>query len=484
MNGQKKKSGVLSGLAWSFGERICAQLISTIVTIILARLLDPNLYGIIAIVTVIINFLNVFVNGGFSTAIVQKKDTDDADYNSCFTLSFIVSWIVYGILIFISPLVAKLYKIPDLRILIIVLGIRLPIAAINSIQQAIIQRNMKFKNFFIATIWGTLVSAVVGITLAYKGYGVWALVAQYLSNIIIDTIVLFFINDWKPKFMFSTKRIREIWNFGGKVFGANLVDTTLQDIRSLLIGKVFGPADLSYYNHGQKYTSLIVENVNSSISKVMLPVYSKKQSDYKELLNAMRLSVRVATYVLTPLLIGFAVVSECFVRVVLTEKWLGCVPFICIFCVAYWFRPLCSICAQGILAIGKSAIILKQMLMVHFMSILTILIAIFSLKSVVAIAFSYLLCEVISLFLFSYYAKKSMGYTYKCQLMDVLPHLAIGIVMGVCVYFIEIWLSGWTVLKLLILVASGAIIYIALSYITSNSAFAYILKKIKGIVNK
>lgn len=481
MRRERNKTGIVAGLAWSFGERICAQLISTIVTIILARLLEPEYYGTVAIVTVIINFLNVFVTGGFSNAIVQKKEADSLDYDTCFVLSFLVAIILYGLLVATSPFIAQFYEMPALRMLIVVLGLRLPIASLNSIQQAVIQRSMQFKNFFVATIWGTLISAVVGILLAYKGFGVWALVAQYMSNVVIDTIVLLVMNDWKPRFRFSKERISRIWKFGSKVLGSNFVDAIIQNVRSLLIGKVFGAEDLSFYNQGQKYTSLIVDNVNSSISKVMLPVYSQKQSDKDELIRSMRLSVSVATYILVPLLIGFGALSDTFVRVILTEKWMQCVPFIRIFCLAYWFRPFCVICAQGILSIGKSGVMLRQTIIVHFFSIMTLIVAVFAMRSVVAIALSYLICDGISLVLHSMLAKRNVGYNYMDQIVDVAPTLFIGGIMGVVVYYVSKTFNDANIIILLVQIVIGAVVYISLSLLTNNKAFAYLLSKIKRL---
>lgn len=275
----KTKNDVTKGLFWTFGERITAQLISTIVGIVLARVLDPEHYGIIAIVTVFITFFNVFVTSGFSSAVVQKKDVDDLDYDTAFYIGLIVAIIAYIILFFTSNFIADFYKMPDLGLVIKVMSIRLPLAALNATQQAYVRRKMEFKKFFIATSFGTIISGFVGIAMALSGFGVWALVTQYLTNTTIDSIVMWFVCGWKPKLQFSLKRAESIYSFGWKVLVSDLVATIEGDIRSLIIGKQFGSSDLAFFDNGKKYPALLVNNIDTAINKVMLPVYSQNQDN-------------------------------------------------------------------------------------------------------------------------------------------------------------------------------------------------------------
>lgn len=465
-------------MIWAFGERVCAQLISTVVAIILARLLEPSMYGTVAIVTVIIEFLNVFVTDAFSTALIQKKGADELDFNSCFLLSVSVAAALYLILAIASPWIAEFYHSPVLRPIILVLGLRMPVAAVNSIQQAMIQKQMRFKSLFVATLIGTIISAIVGISMAYAGYGVWALVTQYMTNVVIDTIALFFLNNWRPKIRFSVERAKGIWSFGGKVLASHLISTGGKNIRSLIIGKVFGPEELSFYNNGQKYVSLIVDNVNSSIQKVMLPVYSERQQDRVKLLATMQMSVRVATYILTPLLFGFAIIADSFVRVILTEKWMGCIPYIRIFCAGYWFLPMSSIRCQAILATGKSQIVLKVKIITNSISLVFVFIAAFIVRNVLAIACFWVLGELISCILSVYFTNKLLGYQYRDQIKDIFPTLCIGVCMVVAVYLAHMVLKTSDIVSLLIQILSGATVYILLSHITNNKAYRYTLEKI------
>ena len=429
------KSSVINGLFWSFGERITAQLVTTVVTIILARILDPSHYGVISIVTVFISLCNIFVTSGFGSAVVQKKEATDADFNTAFVISFSLSIILYVILFVTSPLIAEFYNMYELTAVIRVMGIRLIIASFNTIQHAYVQRQMKFKKFFFATLVGTIISAIVGILLAYFGFGVWALVAQYLTNTTIDTIALRFVCDWKVKIEFDKDKAKSLFSFGSKVLCTELIYTLEGDIRSLIVGKVFGPSDLAYYDQGKKYPSLFVTNISSSINKVMLPAFSKEQDNKEKLKDMLRKSIRIGVFILAPLLIGFALVSNNFILLLLTEKWLPAVPFIQVFCIVYLTRPLESACHQALLAIGDSGLVMKIMLGINALALLTVFIAVFAFKSVFMIAIGSLFSTLISIFLFMFMTYKKIGYSPKEQIKDVLPSLMLSFVMGIFVYF-------------------------------------------------
>ena len=376
------KQRVIGGLIWSFAERICAQLVTLIVGIVLARILSPDDYGIISIVTVFITLCEVFVNGGFSTAIVQKKEADKSDFNTAFYMSFGMSVILYLLLFFAAPYIAKFYEREILKNVIRVLSIKLVITSLNTIQQAYLQRLMKFRKFFIATIFGTVISCGVGIIMAYRGCGVWSLVAQYLTNTIVDTIILCFVCGWNPGLKVSRKKAKEIYSFGWKVLCTNLVPTIGNNLRSLLVGKKFGSEELAYYDQGRKYPALLVDNVNSTIQKVMLPTFSRMQDNKLELKNALRTSVRLEVYLLSPILVGFAAVAQTFVSVVLTSKWEAAIPFIWIFCANYFTRPIESSCHQALLAIGKNGVVFTMMVIIQITDLALMLIGVFVLKSV------------------------------------------------------------------------------------------------------
>ena len=478
-----KKNSVIGGLFWTFGERIVAQLVTTVVTIILARLLDPEHYGIISIVTVFISLCNIFVSSGFGSAVVQKKEVDDNDFNTAFTISFAISLLLYLVLFLIAPFISKFYKMVELTPVIRIMGIRLIIASLNTIQHAHIQRQMKFKKFFFATLLGTIISAIVGILMAWFGFGVWSLVAQYLTNTTIDTIVLYFVCTWKPKIKLDKNKAKELYSFGWKVLCTELIFTLEGDIRSLIVGKAFGPTDLAYYDQGKKYPSLFVTNINTSINKVMLPAFSRKQDNINQLKEMLRKAIQVGAYLLAPILIGFALISKQFIMLLLTKKWLPAVPFIQIFCIVYLTRPLETACHQALLAIGKSGLVMKIMLLINLFALSTVIIAVFIFKNVLFIALGSLITAFVSLSVFIFFSYKNFKYSFKEQLEDLLEPVAISIFMGIVVYFI-----GKIKLNLMILiflqVLAGTIIYAIISSIVKPEAFLYLKNKLIKIMKK
>ena len=477
------KNGIKGGLIWSFGERITAQLVSTVVTIVLARLLDPTHYGIISIVTVFITFCNVFVTSGMGSAIVQKKEVDDEDYNTAFFVSLSIALALYVVLFFAAPVISDFYEMDELKWVLRIMALRLPLASVNTIQQAHVQRAMQFKRFFIATLFGTVLSGFVGIGCAISGLGVWSLVAQYLTNTTVDTIVLLFVEKWIPKFQFSVEKAKSIFSFGWKVLATDLVYTAEEDIRSLIVGKVFGSADLAYYDQGKKYPSILVNNLNSAINKVMLPAYSRSQDDLENLKKMLRKSIAVGIFVLAPVLIGFAAVSDSFISVVLTDKWMFCSPYIKIFCFIYLTRPLETACHQALLAIGRSDVVLRIMIAINVVALAAVFIAVFGFNSVFLIAVGSLLSSFVSLACFMGYSNKLITYHFNEQLADIVPALFSSAVMGVVVYVIG--LAGINKYLLLFLqVVVGGIVYVLLAKLLKIQAFQYLLESVKKMTKR
>ena len=478
-----KKNGIKGGLIWSFGERITAQLVSTLVTIVLARLLDPTHYGIISIVTVFITFCNVFVTSGMGSALVQKKEVDERDYNTAFLISLTIALVLYAVLFFAAPYIAQFYEMPELKWVLRVMALRLPLASVNSIQQAHVQRAMQFKRFFVATLFGTVLSGIVGILLALRGFGVWALVAQYLTNTTVDTIVLLFVEKWIPKFQFSLEKAKSIYSFGWKVLATDLVYTAEEDIRSLIVGKVFGSADLAYYDQGKKYPSILVNNLNSAINKVMLPAYSRSQDDLENLKKMLRKSIAVGIFVLAPVLIGFAAVSDTFIDVVLTSKWIFCSPYIKIFCFIYLTRPLETACHQALLAIGRSDIVLRIMIAINVVALAAVFVATFGFHSVFLIAVGSLISSFVSLGCFMFFSNRLIGYKFKEQLEDVCPALLFSAIMGVVVYMLG-FINFNKIFVLIIQVLVGGVIYVVLSKLFRLNAYEYLMTMVKKSLTK
>ena len=429
-----KGNDIASGLFWTFGERIGAQLMTTVVAMLLARLLAPSYYGLISIVTVFIDLCNIFVTSGLGTAVVRKPDADSLDFNTAFALSFGLSAVLYAALFLCAPLISRFYGIAALTPVMRVMGLRLLLAALNTIQRASIQRAMAFRRLFIGSLFGTLLSGVAGVCAALYGLGVWALVIQNLTNTAVNTAILFFIGAWRPRLEYSGKRVRYILSFGSKVLAADLIANLERNVRSLIIGKVFGSAELAFYDHGSRYPSLLVDNVNSSINSVMLPAYARVQDDAGKLLQMLRRSIRMGMFLLGPMLIGFMAVADNFVRVVLTEQWLPCVPFLRIFCLAYLTRPLETCCHKMLLAIGHEEVPLRVIAAVNVTAMASLLAATFAFQSVFLIAAGNLLVTLVSLAGFMTASNRLVGYRLSQQLCDILPSLSISALMGCAAY--------------------------------------------------
>lgn len=476
MDSSKQK--VAGGLFWSYGERIMAQLVSLIVSIVLARLLDPENYGVISIVMIFITLCDAIVTGGFGNSIVQKKDADELDVNTMLICSVATSFFLYVILFLAAPFIADFYQMEIIRPILRVLGLRLLISGVNSIQRAWIQKRMLFKRFFISTSFGTIISAVVGISMAYMGAGAWALVGQYLTNSFIDTVVLFITNDWRPKLQFSFDRAKQMLSYGWKVLLTTVVYTVEGDLRSLIVGKQFGSADLAYYDQGKKFSNLLVSNINTSISNVMFPVLSKNQDNRERMKAICRRSIKTSTYLLAPLLLGLIAVSNEFVRVILSDKWLPCVPFLQILTLVYLVRPLTTTDQQAIMSTGRSDLTLRIMIAVNVTDVILLLIAVFAMKSVIMIAVGALLTEVVSMALFMKYVKKCIGYTYLEQLSDIAPSLLLAISMGVIVYLVG-KINVNVIIVLFLQVVVGAGYYLAMSCILHFEPFIYLVKMLK-----
>ncbi len=478
MSEKNIKSRVVGSLIWVFFERMSTQLISMIVSIVLARILAPEHYGTISIVAVFIAFLNVFITSGFGVALVQKKDADEVDFDTAFLLSLGLSVILYAVMFAIAPAIAAFFETSELCEILRVMGVQIPLAAVNNIQRSYLQRNMKFKRFFWVTLGGTVASGVAGIIMAICGMGVWALVVQYISNTVFSTVILFIVCPWHPHFRFSLEKAKEICSFGWRVLATQLVSTIESDIRSLIIGKKFGTASLAYYDHGKRYPSLLVTNISSSIDSVMLPAYSKEQDNRQRVLAMLRRSIQIGLYVLAPVLIGFAAVSDSFIELVLTEKWMDAAPYLRIFCIVYLTRPIESSCKQALLSIGKSGRVLVLTIIINVIALLGTVIAVFALQSVLAVAFVSLVCTLVSLTGYILFSRVQFQYKFKMQIQDAFSPIAIGVVMYVAASLVGL-LPIHTLPVLLLQILTGVIVYVGLSALFRVKSFVYILEMLK-----
>ncbi len=466
---------------WTFMERIGAQGVSFIVSLVLARLLLPEQYGIIALVTVIINICDVFVSSSFSNALIQKKNADDKDFSTVLFFNIAFSLGLYALLFVVAPVISLFFEYEQLTAVIRVMGIKLIIASVNSVQKAMVSRKMQFKKFFWATLGGTLVSAVVGIVMALNGFGVWSLVGQYLVNSFIDTVVLAVVIRWVPKLVFSFKRLGGLLSYGWKVLVASLVNVIYNDIRTIIIGFKYTNADLAFYNQGKKIPNLLVANINSSIQSVMFPLMSNKQDDREGIKRIVRRSMKTSAFIIMPMMFGLAAVAEPLVKVILTDNWLGCVPYLQILCINFALMPIQTANLQAIYALGRSDIALKLEIIKRGFNLALVLIS--CQFGVMAIAASSvvgaLFCSVVNAFP----NKKLLKYGYFEQIKDILPFVGMSAVMAAAVIGIG-FIPMNLYLKLIIQVIVGIALYVAFSMIFKVESFRYILNIIKPYLVK
>lgn len=470
------KKTVGSNLIWRLLERIGAQGVTFIVSLVLARILDPKIYGLVALVTVITTILQVFVDSGMASALIQKKDADNIDFSTVFFFNVFFCIILYTLLFLFAPILSTLYKRPELTSVIRVLGIIVIISGVKNVQQAYVSRNLLFKKFFFATLGGTVLAGIVGVWMAYNGYGVWAIVAQYLLNAGVDTILLWIIVRWRPQFVFSFSRLKQLFSFGWKLLVSALIDRVWTQLRQLIIGVKFTVEDLAYFNKGNEFPMYATTAINSSIDSVLLPVLSKAQDDKKLVKNMTRKAISVSSCVMWPAMIGLAACAEPFIRLVLTDKWLFAVPYLRIFCISYAFYPIHTANLNAIKAVGRSDIFL---ILEIIKKIVVFLLIVFSMWfGVYALALSTLIGDALCTVINAWPNKKLLDYSFFEQIKDIFPSLCFAIIMGGIVFCIQ-FIGLNDLLTLIIQIVVGISIYLGLTFVFRRTIFDYFVSFIK-----
>lgn len=471
----------INNFIWRFAERCGAQLVTFIVSIVLARILTPEDYGVVALATVFTSILQVFVDSGLGTALIQKKNADDLDFSSVFYFNFVVCIVLYIVMFFTAPFISVFYNDSSLTLIVRVASLTIVISGVKGIQQAYVSRNMLFKRFFFATLGGTIFSAFIGIGLAYAGFGVWAIVAQQLSNTAIDTLILWITVKWRPKKIFSIKRLKELLNFGWKLLVSSLFNTVYNNLRNLIIGKYYSSADLAYYNQGDKFPNLIVTNINSSIDSVLLPTLSSAQDEKNRVKSMTRRAIKTSTYIMAPLMMGLAFCATPIVRLILTEKWMPCVPYLQIFCITYMFWPIHTANLNAINAMGRSDYFLKLEIVKKAIGMLLLLSTMHF--GVMVMAYSLLVTTVTSMIINSWPNKNLLGYSLKEQIIDIFPGIFLALLMGLAISLVRL-LALPDIVTLAFQIPLGAVIYIGLSYVFKIEPFEYLLNMVKSTLKK
>lgn len=470
-------TNVITNFFWRFLERCGAQGVTFIVSIVLARLLDPTVYGTVALVTIFTTIMQVFVDSGMGNALIQKKDADDLDFSSVFYFNMAMCSVLYLIMFFAAPFIASFYRMPELTAIVRVLSFVVVISGVKNVQQAYVSRHLMFKRFFFSTLGGTIGAAVIGIAMAYLGFGVWALVAQMLFNAAVDTTILWITVKWRPKKMFSFQRLKSLFSYGWKLLASSLIDTVYNDLRQLIIGKKYSSGDLAYYNQGKKFPQLIVTNINTSIDSVLLPTMSKAQDDMAAVRSMTRRAIKTSTFLMMPAMIGLAVCAEPLVQLILTEKWLPCVLFLRIFCITYAFYPIHTANLNAIKAMGRSDLFLKLEIIKKTVGIIAILITMWI--SVQAMAYSFLVTTILNQIINSWPNKKLLNYSYLEQVKDMMPQILLSLGMGAAIYAVS-FLHLSASLTLLIQILLGVLVYWSGSKVFHVESYTYIIEMVKN----
>ena len=422
---------VIQGIIWRMLEQFGAQLITFVVSIVLARILGPEEFGTVALLTIFISLSQCLVNSGFGVALIQKKDADDLDFNSVFYFSLAISVVLYGVLWLGAPIIATFYGKPILTVVLRVAAMKLFLDGINGVQNAVLAREMLFKLSFRITLSGTIASGIVGIWMAYAGYGLWALVWSSLISGFVAMGIRWFLIGWRPGLEFSWQRLKGLFHFGSKMLASGLLDTFFNQIYGLLIGKLYSPSDLAYFNRGENLPQMVMNSIQGSIGSVVFPALSKMQDDPGKIKMAMRKVLQMSSFFVFPMMFGLAAVAKPIVLLLLTEKWLPAVPYMQLACISYAFWPMHVANLQAVQALGRSDIFLKLEI-IKKIAIVLVLAATFR-DGVLAMAIGRMALAPFSVWVNSLPNKRLVGYSQFQQIQDIGPggFLALGMALAV-----------------------------------------------------
>ncbi len=465
------KNKALSSLVWQFGQKFFGQLFSFVVSVILARLLLPEEFGVVALASMFNVLVGIFITGSMDSALIQKKNVDELDYNTVFYSSFLMSFIVYGIVFFFAPFFADIYKTPMISPIMRVLALTMPIGALAMVQNATISRNLEFKKFFYASFVGQLLSATVGIVMAYKGFGPWALVAQTMLSTITNTFVMFTLVSWHPRLMFSWERFRILFSYAWKKSAAGFIGTFCEQLKGYLIGGKYTTADLAFFNRGEGLPDMFRSNIAGTIEAVLFPALSRLNGDTEAVKRGMRRAMMTSSFVLSPIFFGLAAISDQIIPLLYTEKWNAAIPFMQVACVTSCVIILNRANLEAILAIGRSGEVLRLEIYKK-----PVMLAILS----VAIFFGPIAIS-IGMFIYSFYVlymntrpnAKYLNYSLSEQINDVKSGLLLSLIMAFIVYFIGIVIPN-KIIAISVQIPVGVLFYCGVSHVFGFEAYIYV----------
>jgi O-antigen/teichoic acid export membrane protein len=463
------KHKTLIAFFWSFFERIGQQGIQFIISIILARLLLPEDFGLIAMLMIFMAIAQSFIDSGFGHALIQKQNVTHIDECSIFYFNILIGFIAAGLLSLGSPWIANFYHQPLLIPLTCTLSLNMIINAFGLVQYTLLTKKIDFKTQLKVGTIATLSSGIIGITMAFNGFGVWSLVVQSLCNNFFRTVLLWFFNNWRPSLTFSLKSLHGMFTFGSKLLFAGLISTIFDHIYLMVIGKVFSAADLGFYSRSKKLQEIPVTNLSGAIGRVTFPVFSMVQYDKSRLKRGVRKALTTMAMVNFPMMVVLAIVARPLVQFLLTDKWLPCVPYLQLLCAVGMLYPLHAINLNVLRAQGRSDLNLKIAVLKNILKV--VLLTITWRWGIEAILWGQIVVSLLCYFVNTYYTSILIKYSVWEQIYDFSPYLGMAGIMGVVVHALEYAITGNFVLLLPAQVAMGTTLFIALCCLFRLPAF-------------
>ena len=452
----------VKGVIWSSVDRFSAQGIQFVFSILIARLLVPEDYGVIAMLNIFLAVSQTFIDSGFSTALIRKVDRTETDFSTVFYFNIAVAVVFYFALFFSAPAIANFYNTPLLESITKIVALNLIIGSLSGIHNAKLSIAIDFKSRAKVSIVSTLLTGTIGLWMAYSGYGVWALVVQNLFSGIIRTVMLWMIVKWRPALVFSWISFKELFSFGSKLLASGLLDTIYNNVYTLVIGKVFSPSVLGTYSRANGLAEFPSSNITGVLQGVTFPVLSSIQNEDVRMADAYKRFLKLSAFLVFPLMIGLAAIADPFVRLILTDKWEGTIPLLQIICFAMMWYPIHAINLNILQVKGRSDYFLRLEIIKKLQGFLILFASLPF--GIIAMCYGRVIGNLIALVWNTYYTKKLIGYGFIAQMKDLLPILIHSIFMGLIVAVIVSYIPLlW--FKLIVGVLIGAIYYIAGAYI-------------------
>lgn len=459
----------ITGMLWSSVQRFGTILISFMSNIILARLLTPDDYGCIGMLMIFLALASTFIDGGLGSALIQKKEPTEEDYSTIFYWNLIISIILYIFLYISAPLVAQFYGIPLLSSILKVQGIVLITNSLSIIQLNRLKKQLEFKKIATISIVSAVLSVVIAIILAYRGWGVWSLVIQQLFVSFFNTVLLWVYGQWVPLFIFSKKSFKELFNFGSFILLSNLVNTFCNNIQGLLIGKFFAPATMGLYSQARKLEEIASTSFSSVVDQVSYPVLAKVQNDRILFVSMLKKLIISLAYISFPMMIVLILIAEPLITLLYSDKWIECVPYFRILCVAGVAICLQGVNYYGVAAIGKSNELFIWTLVKRFLGIIFIILG-FWIYDIIGLLWGMVLSSFMIYIINAYLVEKHIGYRLVSQLKDLLPIIVTSVVAG----FLSWWgnyIPMYWFLQMILIIISYIFIYLSISHLFKLNSF-------------